>query len=360
MLIVLGCQTSGYKWYSGTVEKAKSKAGTKLILLEFYTDTWPACHRLDAETFSDLTVQSFSRSNLISLKLDANDETGNKYFKDYNCEGVPHLLFVDQKGEEVDRIIGYLPPGEYLSRIQDILENKHTLDDYLTHYKNGEVNAELIAGIAMKYEDRGDSDNAKEFYSILIKDYPEPSSEYYQRGTYYLASYAFDNGDQVALNTYITSFPESPFIEDAYFTMVYHYADKEMREEELKIYTQMLANFPENTGVLNSYAWRMAEIETNLEDALQKVKRAVQLAADDPQRQANIIDTEAEVLWKLKRFDEAIEAIERAIVITPENQYFRDQKEKFIQSKKGDSQPAWFRMLFSRSCKFLNPSIGVG
>ena len=101
----------------------------------------------------------------------------------------------------------------------------------------------------------------------------------------------------------------------------------------------MIAQFPDSPGVLNSYAWRMAEIETNLKDALQKVKRAVQLAAVDPQRQANIIDTEAEVLWKLKRFDEAIEAIERAIVITPENQYFRDQKEKFIQSKKETGQP---------------------
>ena len=102
----------------------------------------------------------------------------------------------------------------------------------------------------------------------------------------------------------------------------------------------MIAQFPDSPGVLNSYAWRMAEIETNLKDALQKIKLAVQLAADDLQRQANIIDTEAEVLWKLKRFDEAIEAIERAIVIAPENQYFRDQKEKFIQSRKGDSQPA--------------------
>ena len=198
----------------------------------------------------------------------------------------------------------------------------------------------MIAGIAMKYEDRGDSDNAKEFYSILIKDYPEPSSEYYQRGTYYLASYAFDNGDQVALNTYITSYPKSLFIEDAYFTMVYHYADKEMREEELKIYTQMLANFPENTGVLNSYAWRMAEIDTNLKDALLKARKAVVLTADDPVRQAGIIDTEAEVLWKMKRFEEAIEAIERAITIDPDNQYYQDQKEKFLESKKAESQSA--------------------
>ena len=70
-----------------------------------------------------------------------------------------------------------------------------------------------------------------------------------------------------------------------------------------------------------------------------KAKRAVELSADDPNSQANIIDTEAEVLWKLKRFDEAINAIEKAIMIDSENQYFKDQKEKFIQSKKDASQP---------------------
>ena len=157
MLIVLGCQTSGYKWYSGTVEKAKSKAGTKLILLEFYTDTWPACHRLDAETFSDLTVQSFSKSNFISLKLDANDETGNKYFKDYNCEGVPHLLFVDDKGNEVDRIIGFLPPTEYLLRLEDIVNKRNTLDDLLIRYERGEISSDMVAAIATKYKDRKES-----------------------------------------------------------------------------------------------------------------------------------------------------------------------------------------------------------
>ena len=271
--------------------------------------------------------------------MDANDKDAHKIFDEYNCKGVPHLLFVDNKGNEVDRIIGYLPPSEYLARIQDIRNNKHTLDDYLTQYENGKSNAELIAGIALKYEDRGDSDNAKVFYSILIKNYPNSTSEYYQRGTYYLASDAFNNGIKMALNTYIASFPDSPFIAEAYYTMAYYYANKEMKEDELKVYAQMLSHFPDNIRILNSYAWRMAEIEINLEDALVKAKRAVELSADDPNSQANIIDTEAEVLWKLKRFDEAINAIEKSIVIDGENQYFKDQKEKFVQSKKDASQP---------------------
>jgi tetratricopeptide (TPR) repeat protein len=83
----------------------------------------------------------------------------------------------------------------------------------------------------------------------------------------------------------------------------------------------------------------MSELELNLEDALEKAQKAVELSADNPSSQANIIDTEAEVLWKLKRFDAAIATIERAIIIDGENQYFKDQKEKFIQSKKETGQP---------------------
>jgi tetratricopeptide (TPR) repeat protein len=143
----------------------------------------------------------------------------------------------------------------------------------------------------------------------------------------------------MALNAYIISFPDSPFIEDAFYTMASHYADKDMREDEIKVYTQMIEKFPENIGALNSYAWRMSELELNLEDALEKAQKAVELSADNPSSQANIIDTEAEVLWKLKRFDAAIATIERAIIIDGENQYFKDQKEKFIQSKKETGQP---------------------
>jgi hypothetical protein len=39
LFIVLGCQNAKYNWFSGDFEAAKSTAGSKLILLDFYTDT---------------------------------------------------------------------------------------------------------------------------------------------------------------------------------------------------------------------------------------------------------------------------------------------------------------------------------
>ena len=283
-------------------------------------------------------MQAFSKDNFISLKYNANKELGNQYFKQYNCQSVPHLLFVDSEGNEVDRIIGFLPPTEYLMRIEDIAYKRNTLNDYLARYKNGDLSADIIAAIAMKYEDRKENDKAVEFYSILIRDYPDPSSEYYKQGKFFLASHEFIGGNENALRFYVSYNPDSPFCFDAYRKMVYHYANSEQREKELSAYSEMLSLFPDDPGALNSYAWRMAEIETNLEDALEKIRKAVVITADDSDRQAGIIDTEAEVLWKMNRYNEAIETIERSISIDPENQYFKDQKEKFIESKRAESQ----------------------
>ena len=285
-------------------------------------------------------MQAFSKANFISLKYNAKEEVGSQYFKKYNCKGVPHLLFVDSKGNEVDRIIGFLSPTEYLLRIENIAQKRNTLHDYLTRYEKGEVNADIIAAIAMKYEDRKENDKAAEFYSILISEYPDPTSEFYKQGKYFLASYEFINGNENSLKDYITNNQDSQLKMSAYKKMVFHYADTKQREKEMTTYKEMLSIFPDDSGVLNTYAWRMAEIEFNLEDALVKIRKAVDITSDDPNRQANIIDTEAEVLWKMNRFDDAIEAIGRAILIEPENQYFRDQKEKFIESKKTASQSA--------------------
>ena len=80
--------------------------------------------------------------------------------------------------------------------------------------------------------------------------------------------------------------------------MIFHYVDSSQLEKELLIQRERIEKFPDDSNVLNSYAWRMAELEINLEDALVKVQKAIVLTINDP-KQANIIDTEAEIFWKL-------------------------------------------------------------
>ncbi len=39
VLLFMGCQSSSYNWYGGNFEEAKTVVGSKLILLDFYTET---------------------------------------------------------------------------------------------------------------------------------------------------------------------------------------------------------------------------------------------------------------------------------------------------------------------------------
>tara|TARA_B100000686_G_scaffold351657_1_gene451051 strand:+ start:416 stop:1111 length:696 start_codon:yes stop_codon:yes gene_type:complete len=226
-----------------------------------------------------------------------------------------------------------LPPSEYLLRIKDIANKKNTLNDFLARYEKGERNSEIIAAIAMKYEDRKNSEKAAEFYSILINEYADEKSDYNDQGKFFLATHAFNNGNELALKKYIENNSNSKFQLSAYKKMIFYYVDSDQLEKELSIHNEMIEKFSNDPSVLNSYSWRMAELEMNLEDALIKIKKAIVMTHNDP-RQANIIDTEAEILWKLKRYDDAIKSIEGAILIEPNNEYFKDQKEKFLETKK--------------------------
>ena len=85
----------------------------KLIMLDFYSDGWGACVRLDAETFTDPEVIEFSRSNLISIKLKPwEDDKASKLFDGYSGQAIPLLVFLNSDGEEVDRILGFYAPDE--------------------------------------------------------------------------------------------------------------------------------------------------------------------------------------------------------------------------------------------------------
>ena len=59
---------------------------------------------------------------------------------------------------------------------------------------------------------------------------------------------------------------------------------------------------------------------------------ALSLIDEAHQMYPMIIDTKAEILWKLDQIDEAIEVIDKAILLDSESQYYKAQKEKFSDS----------------------------
>ena len=95
----------------------------------------------------------------------------------------------------------------------------------------------------------------------------------------------------------------------------------------LKVIDLYTSDYKYLPSLLNSFAWRMTELEKNLDNALVKINKALEYGED-----IKILDTKAEVLWKLNRSEEAVEIIEKCILGDPQKQYYKDQKKKFLSA----------------------------
>jgi thioredoxin-related protein len=59
-------------------------------------------------------------SSLVPVSIDAESRAGAPVAQRYGVRGYPTLLVVDASGREVGRIAGFVPPDEFLRRIQGI------------------------------------------------------------------------------------------------------------------------------------------------------------------------------------------------------------------------------------------------
>lgn len=265
----------------------------------------------------------------MNLKLNANVGEGRMLAERYKINGVPQMVFLRSDGSEIDRIVGYRPPDQYVEIVKDIMAGKNTLSDLESRIKSSPTDLDLMVKLGEKYENMGDFEKTSEMYKKILQFNADSSSEDVNRARYFLAMDAFFKGDAAAIDRFILKFPFSKYVPDAYFEMSRYYASEDDTVKEVAVLKTYSDKFPDDPNALNAYAWRMSELEMNLEDALKKAERAVELSKDDELSMANLLDTQAEVLWKLGRNQEAIDVIDRAIAIDDKRPYFHEQRTKF-------------------------------
>lgn len=90
----------------------------------------------------------------------------------------------------------------------------------------------------------------------------------------------------------------------------------------------MTAGWETDPGGLNSFAWWCFENDVNLEEALELAIKGADLADDDATR-ANILDTAAEIAFKLGKIDKAVELETEAVNLAPDRDSFKETLERF-------------------------------
>tara|TARA_B100000029_G_scaffold352019_1_gene344511 strand:+ start:255 stop:1127 length:873 start_codon:yes stop_codon:yes gene_type:complete len=286
---------------------------------------------LDANTFSNQNVAQKLNENFINIKIDAETKYGQQLFANFSGTGYPLILFLDSDKSEIDRFYGYYETDKFINKLDEILKGENIFPNLLKRYELGDNSAETMSKLAKKYADRGEDSLAVGLYKLVV-DSKDVSLDMFHEAKYFINTKLLWGGKIDYMKAYLNKYPGSPYIQDGVYQLLAYFKNSGDTENELLYFDNYLNKFSNDPWFLNQYSWRMTEINQNLELALEKANLALTLLEKDAQGIANIIDTKAEVLWKLGKIDEAIQTIEEALMIDPNNEYFQIQKEKFIES----------------------------
>lgn len=245
----------------------------------------------------------------------------------YKIVGYPTILLLKSDGEELDRIVGASKPEQFLVSLDGFRTGSTYLSNYLTKFEDNPNDVDLMLKIAEKYTDRGESESAKEYYSQVVDK--SKNEEQITLASYELASIDLNKDKSEALENFAKEFGTTELGVRASMKLASYFEKQKDLKKTYEIYSEAAKVNPENPRVLNAFAWFSAENEMKLENALEAAKKAVEISENSPQ----IIDTLAEVYFRMGKNKEAIETIQVAINADPEESYYKEQLEKFQKAQ---------------------------
>ena len=125
LIYLFGAPKERVIWEPYSPAKLKeAKLAGRTAAIEFYADWCIPCHELERYTYSNPAVIQ-ALEPFVRLKVDAtnpNTLTAMEPVERFEVMGVPTVLFLDPRGKEIrkSRIIGYVPPAEFLKSLEPI------------------------------------------------------------------------------------------------------------------------------------------------------------------------------------------------------------------------------------------------
>lgn len=159
-IVMIGCSPADEDlWFAGNLAQATAKAAEQesLVFVEFYTDWCSWCRRLESETLTDPEVRR-GLADFITIRLNA-EKDGAAAASEFNVESYPTMIFIDPSGEEVERIVGYLPPDKFLSEVERISAGD-TLYACLQRLQSDPTNADVMKRVVDGLLERSDPEGA--------------------------------------------------------------------------------------------------------------------------------------------------------------------------------------------------------
>lgn len=97
------------------------KTAAQPAMLDFYADWCVSCKEMEKFTFSDPRVQAkLKQMNLLRADVTANNADDQMLLKRFSLFGPPGIIFFDQGGKEVLRVVGYESADKFLRSLDRV------------------------------------------------------------------------------------------------------------------------------------------------------------------------------------------------------------------------------------------------
>ena len=201
-------------------------------------------------------------------------------------------------------------------------------------FLSGNKSQKIIKELSAKCELNANLDICSDVYQEVINKNKNFDNADVFKAELYFAEKKLSSDIIMPVFDLIEKYQNDDFVKDAYMLMIQYYKGNSEVAEEANLFKELSEKYLNNPSILNSYAWRMSELNMNLKDATKKADKAIDLCGENLSLKSMIIDTKAELLWIQGDIDGAIEEIKIAIEIDSKSNYFKEQLNKFSESKK--------------------------
>lgn len=102
--------------FEGSFDDCLKKAGRerKTVFVEFHAKWCLPCKQMEKTTFMNPQVQDHIEEKFVLYRIDLDDLIGLEIAGKYTVKSLPTMLFLDSRGAEIKRLIGYQSAKELL------------------------------------------------------------------------------------------------------------------------------------------------------------------------------------------------------------------------------------------------------
>ncbi|MFT6441313.1 MAG: thiol-disulfide isomerase/thioredoxin [Salibacteraceae bacterium] len=364
VLVSTFAQNRSIKFIDNSIDKAIEKAQKtdKLIFVDAYTTWCGPCKWMAANMFTNDTVADFYNENFINLKLNMEKGDGKEFAKTHSIRFYPTLLFINKNGELFHKQVGTMrAPHSYVDLGKNAKNPKENLVGMYQRFTGGEKSQEFIEKylkvLKSAYEPtdevlniyyKGLSEdqflNPETFDIITLYDksvdskamtyilehrdevksaYPEQVGEFLYRNheSWVMEQVSGKQADRKEMEKRMIAVKKRniPGWQKIILTIDLKELQKEKRMDEFcEIAAADVGQyFADDHYALNNFAWTVFENTDNKEYLLEAINWTDIVIAKLPN--PGVLDTKANLLFKVDRKEEAIKVQTEAIELGKEN-----------------------------------------